>query len=118
MLKVIKREGLSREEYALATFLQGSVNKRHPQSMLIDVDIYLQYVKEPYEYCGLWDAVNEYMDEFDGAVLYDLSPNDVGINLAATVCAVKNLLGVPRALWDKFEDKLPISFDEIGRAHV
>lgn len=27
MLKVIRREGLSREEYALASFLQGGINK-------------------------------------------------------------------------------------------
>ena len=50
MLQVIKREGLSREEYALASFLQGSVNKKHGKSILIDVDIYLEYAKEPYEY--------------------------------------------------------------------
>ena len=41
MLKVIKREDLSREEYALASFLQGRVNKKHHRSLLIDVDIYL-----------------------------------------------------------------------------
>ena len=35
MLKVIKREGLSREEYALASFLQGSVNKKHPGSITL-----------------------------------------------------------------------------------
>ena len=111
MLKVIKREGLSREEYALATFLQGSVNKIHPHALLIDVDIYLEYVKEPYEYCEIQDVINEYINEFDGIAVYDLLPNDVGINMAATVCAVENFIGVPRALLDRFDKKLPIMFD-------
>lgn len=111
MLRVIKREGLSREEYALASFLQGSVNKKYPMSLLIDVDIYISYVKEPYEYCNLWDIVDEYIDEFDGIALYDLAANDVGINMAATVCAAENTLGVPRALFDRFDGKLPVVFD-------
>lgn len=111
MLKVIKREGLSREEYALASFLQGSVNKKHPKSILIDVDIYIKYVKEPYEYCSLWDALDEYLSSFDGIALYDLADGDVAINLAATVCAVENVLGVPRALFDRVEGKLPVVFD-------
>ena len=111
MLKVIKREGLSREEYAFATFLQGSINKKYDHAILIDVDIYLEYVGEPYEYVDLWDLANEYIDEFDGIALYDLLPDDVGINLAATACAVENLLGVPRAIYNKIEGRLPVLFD-------
>jgi len=63
MLQVIKREGLSREEYALASFLQGSVNKKHGKSILIDVDIYLEYAKEPYEYVELWALLKKYISE-------------------------------------------------------
>ena len=111
MLKVIKREGLSREEYALASFLQGGVNKKHPGSILIDVDIYIEYVKESYVYCGLWDVLCEYLSEFDGVAIFDMDEGDVGINLAATVCAVENLLGVPRTLYERLESKLPICFD-------
>ena len=111
MLKVIKRENLSREEYAFATFLQGSVNKKHRGSILIDVDIYLEYVKEEYEYADLWVLAYEYLSEFDGIALYDLENGDIGINLAATVCAVENLLGVPRAIFGRFEGKLPVCFD-------
>ena len=111
MLKVIKREGLTREEYALATFLQGSINKKHPKSILIDVDIYLEYANVPFVYCDLWDVVNEYINEFDGIALYDLAAGDAGINLAATVCAVENFLGVPRGILSKIEGKLPVCFD-------
>lgn len=111
MLKVIKREGLTRDEYALASFLQGSVNKKHDRSILIDVDIYIEYTNEPYEYCDLWDAVNEYASTFEGIATYDLLSGDVGINMAATVCAVENFLGVPRSLLDRFDGILSVAFD-------
>lgn len=111
MLRVIKRSELSREEYALATFLQGSVNKRSADKILIDVDIYLEYVNEPYEYASLWTLVDEYISLFEGIATYDLRSNDVGINLAAVVCAARDLLGVPRALLGRLGDKLPVLFD-------
>lgn len=111
MLQVIKREGLSREEYALASFLQGSVNKKHGKSILIDVDIYLEYAKEPYEYAELWALLKKYISDFDGIAVYDLAPGDVGINMVATVCAVENLLGVPRALLDRVGGDIPVLFD-------
>lgn len=110
MLKVIRREGLSREEYALASFLQGGVNKRLPEKIIIDVDIYLDYTDEPYEYAELWTLVDRYIDSFDGIAVYDLAAGDVGINMAATVCGVNNYLGVPRGLIDRFKDK-KILFD-------
>lgn len=111
MLKVIKRESLSRDEYALATFLQGSVNKRRGEKILIDVDIYLSYINEPYEYCDLWELVEQYESSFDGLAVFDLLPGDVSINMAATVCAVDNLLGIPRSLLDRLDSYLPVSFD-------
>lgn len=111
MLTVIKREGLSREEYALASFLQGSVNKKFEHSILIDVDIYTDYISEPFEYGELWSLVKEYESEFKGLAVYDLAANDVGINMAATVCAVENYLGVPRSLLEKLGSSLPVLFD-------
>lgn len=111
MLKVIKREGLSREEYALATFLQGGVNRAHGGTILIDVDDYLAYVTEPWEYAELYELADEYIGDFEGLAIYDLAPDDISINLAATVCAARSLLGVPRVLADKFRDKLPTLFD-------
>ena len=48
MLKVIKRADLTREEFALASFLQGGVNKKSGEKILIDVDIYVEYAKESY----------------------------------------------------------------------
>lgn len=111
MLKVIKRSELSRDEYALATFLQGAVNKKYGKRILIDVDIYLNYVREPYEYADLWELVSEYTPCFEGLAVYDLACDDVGINLAATVCAVRELLGVPRALLHRIGGGLPILFD-------
>lgn len=111
MLKVIKRSSLSRAEYALASFLQGSMNKRQNERILIDVDIYLEYIDEPFEFCDLWTLVGGCWKHFDGIAVYDLVPGDVSINMAATVCAVENLLGVPRELLDRMPDVLPIVFD-------
>ncbi len=110
MLKAIKRDLLSRDEYALATFLQGSVNKKFERSIIIDVDIYLDYVNEPYEFCDFWSIVDVYKKYFDGLAVYDLDADDVGINLAATVCACEGLLGVPRTLLHHFEG-MPVRFD-------
>lgn len=110
MLKVIRREGLSREEYALASFLQGGINKKHPHSLLVDVDIYLSYVKEPWAYIELWEAAELWKQEFAGLAVYDLQADDVSINLAATACAAEDYLGVPRALLDRFLD-MPVLFD-------
>ena len=107
MLKVIKRADLSREEFALASFLQGSVNKKSDEKILIDVDIYLEYTDEEYEYCDLWDLVDVHKNSFDGLAVYDLLPDDISINMVATVCAVDNLLGVPRALVDRV-NSLPV----------
>ena len=104
MLKVIRREGLSREEYALASFLQGGINKKHPHSLLVDVDIYLSYVKEPWACIELWEAVELWKQEFAGLAVYDLQADDVSINLAATACAAEDYLGVPRAFLDRFLD--------------
>lgn len=111
MLKVIKKSELSRDEYALATFLQGSVNKMFGKEILIDVDVYLEYVREPYEYKSLWELVEKYLPCFDGIALYDLVPDDVGINLAAVACAARNYLGVPRSLSDRIGTGLPVLFD-------
>lgn len=113
MLRVIRRSSLTRAEYALASFLQGSVNKRDGDKILIDVDIYLEYINEPYEYCDLWSLVEHYANGFNGLAVFDLKAGDVSINMAATVCAVENLLGVPRALLYKFKDSLslPVLFD-------
>ncbi len=111
MLKVIRRSELSRDEYALATFLQGGVNKKSDEKILIDVDIYLDYVSEPYEYSELWALIERHVGDFDGIVLYDLDPGDVSINMAATLCATHNYLGVPRTLIDRFEGSAEIAFD-------
>ncbi|MBQ9733803.1 MAG: hypothetical protein IJV74_06185, partial [Clostridia bacterium] len=111
MLKVIRRSELSRDEYALATFLQGGMNKKSDEKILIDVDIYLDYVSEPYEYSELWELIERHVGDFDGIVIYDLAPGDVSINMAATLCATHNYLGVPRTLIDRFEGSAEIAFD-------
>ena len=111
MLKIIKRESLTRDEYALASFLQGSVNKRQNEKILIDVDIYLDYTNEQYKYYDLWELVEQYESSFDGLAVFDLLPGDVSINMAATVCAVDNLLGIPRSLLDRLDSYLPVAFD-------
>lgn len=87
----------SREAFALAIFLQGGVN-RHDCRLVLDVDNYLSYIKDEIEFLTLEEALVRFAGEFDGLAIFDLGADDVSVNLAATVCAVENLLGVPRGL--------------------
>lgn len=97
MVMAIRTQGLSREAFSLAVFLQGGVNK-HEKRLLLDVDVYISYIKEPVEYLTLEEAVARYAPEFSGLAVYDLGAGDVSVNLAATVCAAEDWLGVPRPL--------------------
>ena len=97
MVYAIKAGEMSREAFALAIFLQGGVN-RHSRRLVLDVDNYLSYIKDEIEFLTLEDAIARFAGEFDGLAVFDLEAGYVSINLAATVCAAENLLGVPRGL--------------------
>ena len=97
MVYAIRTGEMSREAFALAIFLQGGVN-RHDRRLVLDVDNYLSYIKDEIEFLTLEEALVRFAGEFDGLAIFDLGADDVSVNLAATVCAVENLLGVPRGL--------------------
>lgn len=88
---------MSDDERALATFVQGILNRKG-RRVFIDVDGYAQYVDEPMEKVGLWDLLRDNIGAFSGAVAYRLDCNDVAINMAATISAASDLLGVPDTL--------------------
>lgn len=113
MTYVISAKDMSEEEIALVVFLQGVVN-RGERRLFLDVDNYLEYAPQQYQRCGVWEALAEYVGLFDGLAVYDLRDGDVAVNLAATVCAAGNSLGVPRALLEKVRvivGALPVLFD-------
>ena len=100
MTECIKIEYLSPEERSLAVFAQGVLNRKG-YKILIDCDVYRSYVKDETANIGLWELLKKYARVFTGAVAYDLDCEDVSVNMAATVCAVEDFLGVPRALLNK-----------------
>lgn len=97
MTYVIKADGLSDDELSLAVFLQGALNKRE-RSVYLDIENYLGYLSGERRYCGLWELLEQSAPLFDGLAVYDYARDDVSVNMAATVCAAENLLGVPRSL--------------------
>ena len=100
MTESIVFDGLTREEKSLAVFAQGVLNRKGKR-IFIDCDNYKTYLSDEYTEVGLWALIKKYAGEFSGAVIYDLDENDVSVNMAATMCATGDHLGVPRALINK-----------------
>lgn len=98
MTTVIKPQ--TRDEFFLAVFLQGALNRRK-KSVALDVDRCTDFLKGRREEKDLWTLVAETARSFDGMAVYDLAPGDVSVNMAATACAAENLLGVPRSLAER-----------------
>ncbi len=111
MVNAIKCAGLSADELSLAVFLQGALNRRK-KSVYLDVENYLAYLSQPVSWRNLWELAAESKESFDGLVVYDPIPGDVSVNMAATVCAAENFLGVPRRLAGREEfSGLAVRFD-------
>lgn len=100
MVAVLTAGKMNEAELALAIGLQGVLNRKG-KSIFIDIDCYMDHLIEPYERVGLWELLAEHAGEFGGAAVYDLNCNDVGINMAATLSAAYDILGVPRELADR-----------------
>ena len=100
MISVLSAKDMTDAEKALGVCLQGILNRKG-KSVYIDIDCYMDYLKEEYERVELWQLVSEYSNEFIGAAVYDLNCNDVGVNMAATISAAYDILGVPRELIGK-----------------
>ena len=97
MTNVIRTEGLTEEELALAQFMQGTLN-RGARRVYIGAKYYMDYLSDEHEFCSVWELLEETSGEFEGLAVYDYAPGDESINLAATACAASRLLGIPRTL--------------------
>lgn len=97
MVKMLSWQNMGEDERALSQCVQGILNRKGYR-IFIDVDCYKDYLKEEREEVGLWELLAETADEFTGAVCYDLACDDVGVNMAATLSAADDVLGVPRTL--------------------
>lgn len=100
MVNLLKWSEMTEAEQALAPFVQGVLNRKGV-GVYVDIDNYMDYLDEPYVSISLWDLIQSNKEEFDGAVCYDLHCEDVSINMAATICAAYDFIGVPRALIDR-----------------
>ena len=97
MTETIDAGLLSQEEFSLAVFAQGVLNRKG-YKIFIDIDNYISYLKDDYVTESVWTIIEKYKNEFEGAVVYDLDETDVSVNMAATLCAVHEYLCVPRVL--------------------
>lgn len=97
MVYVLTASELTNAEFALAQSVQGILNRKD-KKVYIDIDEYMKYMTESYERVGLWRLVGECAAEFEGGAVFDLDCNDVSVNMAATVSAAYDIIGVPREL--------------------
>ncbi len=98
MIYVVKTDVLSREEQALFENLQGLVNRLSPQ-VYADTDAYMRYIEgEDFEYTDIAFLLAKYAHRLIGYVTYSCTPTDVSVNMAATISAAYDILGVPDCL--------------------
>ncbi len=97
MVYVIQDLTLSDAERALVQSLQGIVNRRQP-SLYVDVENYMEYLTEDYVYVTLDELLMQYAPTLTGYVAYHFAEDDVAINMAATISAAYDILGVPYEL--------------------
>lgn len=103
MVYILSFEKMTQEEQALSISLQGVVNRTN-KCVFLDVDRYIDYVKDnDRHYTDVYSLVERFNSQFDGMVVYDLNDRDVGINMAATISAAYDVLGVPRTLEEKLQ---------------
>ena len=103
MTKVIKWKQLNVEEQALCVFLQGVLN-RIGVKVYVDIETYMTYLNDTYEYIDIYDLIKENSNHFKGIVSYKLDCEDVAINMAAMLCAKYDYLGVPEKLVTKISN--------------
>lgn len=100
MVHLLRWDGMTQEEKALAQSVQGILNRKGVK-VFIDVDNYLEYLKEEYREAELFKLIEENAAEFSGAASYTLNCNDVGVNMAAMLSAAYDILGVPKGLCER-----------------
>ncbi|MDE7406124.1 MAG: hypothetical protein K2M89_04565 [Clostridiales bacterium] len=100
MVAVLTAGDMTDAEFALGVCAQGILNRKG-KKIYTDIDCYMDYLSEPYERVSLWRLIAEDANEFIGAAVFDLNCNDVGVNMAATLSAAYDILGVPRELIGK-----------------
>lgn len=100
MTHVIKWDKLSFDEKALSIFLQGVLNRKK-EKVYIDVENYINYLDNDYNYVDLYELIKLTSKYFGGIVTYKLDCEDIGINMASMICAKYDYLGVPDKLLEK-----------------
>ena len=65
MTNVIRTEGLTEEELALAQFMQGTLN-RGARRVYIGAKYYMDYLSDEHEFCSVWELLEETSGEFEG----------------------------------------------------
>ncbi len=99
MIYSISYDKLTDSQKALALSLQGIVNRRE-KTIFLDVDNYKNYlpINAEVQSTDLEFLLKKYASYLDGFVCYNLSSSDVAINMATTISAAFDVLGVPSDL--------------------
>jgi hypothetical protein len=100
---------LQPSERLLFTVLQGLINKTRPRIMLIDrtgegKDFWIRNCNlKVNKITSPWILLNKYKNEISGLILYKKDSNIHFINLATTICGIKNALPVDDSLYQKLQ---------------
>lgn len=112
MIDVIDFKNLQNNEKILALSLQGLANRKQP-SIYLDIDNYLDYIDESYQYITLTNALKKYRSCFDGCILFNYQFGNVDINIASSLSGILNSIIIDSELISLIDniENLPILKD-------
>lgn len=102
MVDVINFKELANNEKLLVLSLQGLANKKRP-NLFLDIDNYLDYIKEQYQYISIEEALEKYSDHYVGAILYNYEYGLVDMNIASSLSGILNGIIMDKELASKYK---------------
>lgn len=102
MIQLLNFDQMNDSERALTLSAQGILN-RMGGKVYVEADSYLELLSacEERTKTDIWELLEKNATSFLGFVSYDLNCDDVGINMAATISAAFDVLGVPTQVEDR-----------------
>ena len=101
MIDVIKFYELSNNEKLLVLSLQGLANKNKP-NIFLDIDNYLDYVDEPYQYISIENALKKYKNYYNGSILYNYEIGLIDMNIASSLSGILDAVILDKELYRKY----------------
>ena len=108
MIDVIDFKNLENNEKLLALSLQGLVNKK-TANLYLDIDNYLDYLKDEYQYITLENALSKYRSFYEGSILYNYEYGTIDMNIASSLSGILNAVILDHELLSEY--KIPVTKD-------